>query len=314
MRIVFFGTSLFSASVLEFLVLQGFSIVGIVTRPDKPQGRDLKMGPSPVKQLAVSSNWNIPLFQPEKASTDIFCAQLQELQADLFLVVAYGEILKQNILSLPSKACINIHTSLLPKYRGAAPIQSCLKQGDTISGVTFMEMAQRMDAGDILKQEKVSIELDTNAEELEALLLQVTKKALPDLLLHFDDYYANKCPQEEEKATYVKKITAQDCIPDWTRSVEDLHNQVRALSPFPGIFIRLQIGKDVKRLKILKTSAEHSSVLSFGTLYRGSNFLKISCANGFLFLLRVQLEGKKSMQTEDFLRGIPKQTPFILFS
>ncbi len=305
MRIVFFGTSRFSAQVLETLASLDHEIVGIVTRPDKPQGRSLKLRPSPVKEFA-QENLSVPFFQPEKASLDSFCEDLKELKPDLFLVVAYGEILRQNILSVPAKACVNIHTSLLPKYRGASPMQGCLMHGDEVSGVTFMEMALKMDAGDILKQEVVKVPLSMNVEQLEASLLGATRAALSDLLERFDFYYAKKRKQKEEEVTFVSKITSEDCVLNWERSVEENHNRVRALSPNPGVFIKLKVGAEVKRLKILESYPEVGSSDKEGVVFLEKNSMKISCRNGFLSLLRVQLEGKKAMSVGDFLRGISK--------
>ncbi len=313
MKIVFFGTSEFSAEILSFLHDLPCEIVAIVTRTDKPQGRSLKMGISPVKQVSLSLFPDIPLFQPEKASTDDFCHQLALLKPDLFFVVAYGEILKMNLLSVPKKACVNIHTSLLPKYRGAAPIQRCLMQGDLISGVTFMEMVLQMDAGDIFLQEQVVVSHEMNKIELERALLEAVKKRLPDFLLHFDEYYACKKKQKEEDVTIASKITSKDCIIDWNNSVLTLHNQVRALSPLPGAYVVIKIGDQEKRLKILKTIPHkdpHASC-SLGSVEIQNNSLLIAAKDGFLELLEVQVEGKKAMRTEDFLRGTSKKISLV---
>jgi methionyl-tRNA formyltransferase len=303
MRIVFFGTSSFSASLLETLSYLDHEIVGVVTRPDRPQGRSLRLRPSPVKEFSLKHHPSVPLFQPEKASTEGFCEELKALKADLFLVVAYGEILKQNILSIPFKACVNVHTSLLPKYRGASPMQGCLMQGDNVSGVTFMEMALKMDAGDVLKQEFVDVPLNMNVRQLEESLLAAAQKGLPDLLSRFDFYYESRKKQAEDKATFVSKITPDDCQLDWSKSVEELHNRVRALSPTPGVFVNLRFGSEVKRLKILESYPENASSEGEGVISLGKNSMKISCQNGFLSVLKVQLEGKKAMSIGDFLRG-----------
>lgn len=307
MRIIFFGTTSFSASLLKSLAsLPEHTILAVVTRPDRPQGRDLKLKASPVKEFVLENLPEALLFQPEKASTDSFCEELQGLNPDLFLVVAYGEILKQNILSIPLKACVNIHTSLLPRLRGAAPIQRCLMEGDSLSGVTFMEMALKMDAGDILKQESVLVSPSMNALELEQSLLDAAKDALPEFLLHFDSYYQNKKRQDESLVTIASKINPVDCVIDWTKSVHEIHNQVRALSPSPGVFLQLQFGEKSKRLKILSSFVIVERVEEVGKLHVDQNTIKISCKNGFLGLLVVQLEGKKAMKAEEFLRGVSK--------
>ncbi len=288
-------------------------IHAIVTRADKPKGRNLKQGLSPVKQKALAICPNIPLLQPEKASTDAFCEELRSFSADLFLVVAYGEILKDNVLSIPSKTCMNVHTSLLPKYRGAAPMQRCLMAGETVSGVTFMEMVLKMDAGDILLQEKVSITGDMNAVALEEAILLASKKKLPQVLENFDEYYAKKTPQVESEATFAAKITSEDCLIDPNKSAQALHNQIRGLAPFPGAYVKIQFGPKPKRLKILK-SAPHSAATPHppGYLWVENSALYIATDKSFLQLLEVHLEGKKSMKIEDFLRGVPKQFSLVL--
>ena len=308
MRIIFFGTSHFSAEILDFLHSLPLEIAAIVTRTDKPQGRDLQMGMSPVKQRALAHYSNIPILQPEKASTDAFCEELKAFQADLFFVVAYGEILKSNVLSIPSKACINVHTSLLPKYRGAAPMQRCLMNGETVTGVTFMEMALKMDAGDILLQEKVIISPDMNVSELEEALLLASKKRLPEFLSNFDAYYSKKTAQMESEATFAAKIMPEDCLLDPSQTSDALHNRIRALSPAPGAYIKVQFGPQVKRLKILKSISHSESTFYVpGHLWFKDSSLYLAAGKGFLELIQVQLEGKKAMPASEFLRGVPKQ-------
>jgi methionyl-tRNA formyltransferase len=312
MRIVFFGTSHFSAEILDFLHSLPLEIAAIVTRTDKPQGRDLQMGMSPVKQRALINYPNIPLLQPEKASTDAFCEELKVFSADLFFVVAYGEILKTTILSLPSKACINVHTSLLPKYRGAAPMQRCLMAGETITGVTFMEMALKMDAGDILLQEKVCIPPEMNVSELEQALLLASQKRLLEFLSNFDSYYAKKTAQVESDVTFAPKIMPEDCWIDPVQSAEALHNRIRALSPAPGAYFKVQFGSQVKRLKILKSILHsESNPYAPGHLWVQDSSLYLATGRGFLELIQVQLEGKKSMPASEFLRGVPKQFSLV---
>jgi methionyl-tRNA formyltransferase len=307
MKIVFFGTSRFSAEILAFLATLPHEILAVVTRPDRHQGRDLRLAFSPVKEWVLSHRPDIPLFQPEKASTEEFCEELKKFPADLFLVVAYGEILKTNILNLPSKACVNIHASLLPKYRGAAPIQRCIMDGEKTSGVTFMEMVLKMDAGDIIAQEEVSISDDMNALDLEKALLDASKKGLSELLLHFDSYYAKKQPQQESLVTFAAKITAEDSLVNWTQDARKIQNQIRGLSPSPGVYIRLQFGSQSKRLKILKSRVcKEKNSLSPGQVEVGRASLWIGTGLGSLELQEVQLEGKKAMSAEEFLRGAPK--------
>lgn len=310
MKIVFFGTSEFSVGILDSLRFLDHKIQAVVTRPDRPQGRNLQLKGSPVKEYALQFLPGTPVLQPETASTEEFSALLKEFGADLFLVVAYGEILKQNILSIPS-ACVNIHTSLLPKYRGAAPIQRCLMHGDPISGVTFMEMALKMDAGDILKQVVVQVDPQMGKEALETALLEASKQALPEFLENFSLYYANKKVQEASEVTIAAKITPFDCVPDWSKTAKEIHDQIRALSPFPGVFIKIRFGEEVKRLKILASRVEAGLVEKEGILSVTPQSIKISCKKNFLVLEVVQMEGKKALKVEEFLRGVSKHFALV---
>lgn len=313
MKIVFFGTSHFSAAILKFLYSLPHEICAVVTRVDKPQGRDLRMGASPVKQILPALSTQISILQPEKASTDEFAALLKTFKADLFLVVAYGEILKESILSIPTKASVNIHTSLLPKYRGAAPIQRCLMNGDLESGVTFMEMVLKMDAGDILLQERVGVPEDMDMASLEASLLSASQRRLAEFLEHFDEYYAKKIPQSEKGVSFAAKITSEDCVIDWSKSSVQIHNQIRALSPSPGAYTKIQFGSEIKRFKILKArSLQDAHKQPFGYIWIQNSSLYVAAGVGVVELLEVQIEGKRSMLVSDFLRGVPKQFSLVL--
>lgn len=311
MRIVFFGTSPFAAKILETLAALEHSVVAIVTRPDRQKGRDLAVRPSAVKEVGMKLFPVTPLFQPEKASTEAFCAELKALQPELFLVVAYGEIIRTNLLSLPSKACVNIHASLLPEYRGAAPIQRCIMDGKKVSGVTFMEMVLQMDAGAILKQVEVSIPEEMNVRELEEALLAAAREALPEFLSNIDTYLAHKQEQPKEGVTFAAKITPQDCLLDWNQEGEKIRNQIRGLSPSPGVFIKIKFGEEVKRLKILSAVAHSQPVEQVGVLNVTRTSIKISCKDGFLEPTLIQLEGKKAMKTEEFLRGASKHFSLV---
>jgi methionyl-tRNA formyltransferase len=313
MKVVFFGTPQFSAEILEFLTKLPLELCAIVTRVDKPKGRSLKLGVSPVKEKAQLICPDIPLLQPERASAETFCKELSSFNADLFFVVAYGEILKDEVLSIPKKACINVHTSLLPKYRGAAPMQRCIMAGEIESGVTFMEMVLKMDAGDLLIQEKVSVTSDMNVASLESLILEASKKRLPEFLANFDEYYSKKIAQNESEVTFASKITPEDSVIDLTNDAKIIHDQVRGLSPSPGAYVKVKFGPQIKRLKILKTipylnSTQHQP----GDVWIENLTLYFAVGKGYLEIQEVQLEGKKPMQTRDFLRGVPKHFTLIV--
>jgi methionyl-tRNA formyltransferase len=185
MKIVFFGTSSFAAKVLSNLIERGYQIVAVVTRPDRSKGRNLHASPPPVKEIASTFSSNIPIFQPEKASAPEFASLLKPLEADLFVVVAYGEIIKKNLLEMPTFGCINIHASLLPKFRGAAPIQRSLIAGEKETGITIIEMSPQMDAGDILAIEAIPISEEMTFGELEANLCDLSVKLLLNVISQF---------------------------------------------------------------------------------------------------------------------------------
>jgi len=312
MKIVFWGTSEFAARILSDLLAKTFEIVAVVTRLDMPQGRSLQLTPPPVKKLLLDSASKIPIYQPEKASTPEFAQILSSYNADLFLVVAYGEILRQNILDIPHKGCINIHTSLLPKFRGAAPIQRCLMDGCPESGVTIIEMVRKMDAGDILAQSVVSIPENMNFGELEEALLQECFTLVPKVINAFDQYYKNKTAQDENLVNFAAKILPNDMEINWKDSAQKNHNKIRALSPYPGAYCKVKIGEEIKRLKIKSSficsdlKGDPASILS------QNKELVIACCEGALSLGEVQLEGKKLMTAGDFLKGIHQKISFSL--
>lgn len=304
MKLLFFGTPLFAAKVLDDLLQQNHEIVGIVTRPDKPKGRSKQLQPSAVKELALEKCPQIPFFQPVKASTEDFAAELRALKPDVFVVVAYGEIIKTNLLEIPTKMCVNVHPSLLPKYRGAAPIQSALFNGDKETGVTIMEMVLEMDAGDILEVVKIPVPENMTFGELEKKLYELSGPALIRVLEKIALGQVKKISQDSSQVTFSKKITSQDRVIDWEKRVDELHNQIRALSPRPGAYCFVEIGGTLKRLVIRKTKkVSHIDGKPGETLFFQKDRWVIGCQNGALSLLEIQLEGKKSMPIEEFLRG-----------
>jgi len=305
-RIVFFGTPPFAARILDFLVAKGHGIVAIVTRPDKPRGRSGQLQPSAVKEMALAKWPDIPLFQPEKASTEYFAAQLKNLKPDLFVVVAYGEIIKENLLKIPTKLCINIHASLLPKYRGAAPIQRVLMNGEKESGITIIEMVLKMDAGPMLEVLKTPIGEEMNFRELEQKLCDLSCLAIESTLEKIELGTIQKQEQNHEEATFALKITFEDRVIKWEKSAEEVHNQIRALAPAPGAFCYVEIGGQNKILRIIRSKKNLTLNGNAGStlLYKKNEWI-VACGQGALSLLEIQLEGKKSMSTEEFIRGNP---------
>lgn len=303
MRVVFFGTSAFAARVLRDLIRQNVDIVAIVTRPDKPKGRSLNLLPPPVKEEALK--YPLPIYQPLKASTPEFAEILKHHKPDLFLVVAYGEIIKTLLLDIPSKGCINVHASLLPKYRGASPIQRCLMHGEKETGITIMQMVLEMDAGDMLSVVKTPISEEMTFGELGSQLSESATPALIQVIQQIDKGTLKKVPQDHTEATFAPKLTAQEEEIHWERPAQELHNLIRALSPFPGAWCFIQIGSEKKRLKIkLSKVIPHLQGKPGEILSLSKQDLILACGQGSLQLLQVQLEGKKMMPVREFLQGL----------
>ncbi|MGE5195849.1 MAG: methionyl-tRNA formyltransferase, partial [Anaerolineae bacterium] len=270
MKIVFFGTSSFAAHILRYLIQENVEILAIVTRPDRPRGRSLHASAPPVKELALSLPLDIPVYQPEKASTEEFAKVLKTLDPDLFVVVAYGEIIKKNLLDIPKKGCINSHASILPKYRGAAPMQRCLMEGAKETGITIIKMAEQMDAGDIIKIAKTSIQEGMTLGELEDKLRALSCPLLMEVLRAFEQGPVKGLPQDHSQATFAPKITPEEEMIDWNQPAEKLLCLICALSPFPGAWCSLRVGNEQKRLKIKRAklvealSGNPGEILAFG--------------------------------------------------
>ncbi len=310
MRVVFFGTPQFAAECLEYLLNHQVDVVAVITKPDKPQGRSLALVPTPVKCIALAHTPPLPLFQPEIVSDLTFAPVLQQFEANLFVVVAYGEILKQHLLDMPKVACINLHASLLPKYRGAAPIQRCLINGEKETGVTIMHMAKKMDAGDIITMERVAIPPNMNYAELEAALCKTGKELLLKTIRDFETATPSRTPQDHEAATLAPKIEVTDCKIDWQQPAHVIHNLIRGVTPHPGAWCYASIKGEQKRLKITATQiAEENSHNEPGTLLNTSKQgIIIGCKKGSLLITHLQLEGKKATSAVEFIRGFPQLT------
>lgn len=306
MKVIFFGTPHFAAEILSFLIEKQVEVVAVVTKPDQPQGRSKKLIFSPVKKWVLEQKKEIPLFQPNKASSPLFSEKLIRFRADLFVVVAYGEILKKHLLDMPLLGCINVHTSLLPKYRGAAPMEFTLLNGDREAGVSVIEMTEKMDAGDILIQKAISISDEINLGELQEQLIEIGGPALFEVIQSFEKGEVKREPQNHAKATYIQKVDSLMAELDWKKPARVLHNRVRAFSPKPGAWCMVQIRMEEKRLKILKSRVCPGLKGEAGEtiVYNREKWI-LACGEGALELLEVQIEGKKKMGIRDFLRGCP---------
>ncbi len=299
MKIIFFGTPYFAAEALRYLLGAGISIAAIVTQPDRPKGRSGAPTPSPVKQIALEAGLDV--MQPEKASQADFLASLASYRADLYVVVAFGQILPQSLLDIPPLGCINVHASLLPAYRGAAPMQRSLMDGVKETGVCVQKMVKQLDAGDVIAERKIDVPLDMTFGELQTALCRLSQ----DLLLSVIRQYANGVPlaskQDPSLVSFAPKITTEECQIDWSLPAASLHHRVRALSPRPGAWCWVQIEGEKKRLKILRSHplADCGQPGQF-TAARTAVF----CSEGALQLLEVQPDGKKAMKASDWLRGL----------
>jgi len=304
LRIVFMGTAELSCDSLRALLASpAFQVVAVVTQPDRPKGRELKLQPSPVKQLALHAG--LPVLQPERARDEVFLSALRELQPDLIAVAAYGQILPQSILDLPRFGCLNLHTSLLPRYRGAAPIQWAILNGDAETGVTIMKMDAGLDTGDILAQATTLIHPEDNSETLHDRLARMGAELLVRTL---PDYVAGKLlarPQPVEGASYAPKIKKQDGRLDWTQPARALWNRVRGLVPWPGAFSYLPGQPQPHLLKIWQAEVVERSGQPGEVLQADKAGLVVGCGREALRILTLQREGGRRLPAPEFLAGHP---------
>lgn len=307
LRVVFLGTPQFAADVLEYLVQNHVQIVAVISRPDKPVGRSGQPQPVPVK--LVAERYGLPVFQPEKVSDAAFQPILDGFHADLFVVVAYGEILRQHVLDAPKMGCINVHPSLLPKYRGAAPIQQAIIHGETTTGVSIMYLVKKMDAGDVIAQVEMPLPLEMTYGELEDILGKRGSELLLEVIRKFEVKAPAGSVQDESQVTFAQKIELEQCELDVQRSAYELHNLVRGVNPEPGAWIRVEVGGKEKRLKVFKTFPHSDLTAEKGLIVLGpQKKVLMGCSEGVLELKEVQLEGKKRVSAQDFLNGLPSKT------
>ncbi len=310
MKILFFGTPVFAAELLTSLIDQQMEIVGVVTQPDRPKGRSLALTSSPVKTVAVARLPQIPVFQPEKASDLAFLEQIRALAADLYVVVAFGQILPQKLLDIPALGAINVHASLLPKYRGAAPIHRCLMNGDRQTGIAIQKMVKKLDAGDVIAEEAIPIDPEMTFGELEQALCHLSKSLLTRVLqLYEKNGIPQAVAQNEQFVTYAAKIEPEEGQIDWSQSAEKLHNLIRAFSPRPGAWAYIEMGGVQKRIKIYRSKIE-TVMGKPGDILELKN-LTVACGKGALILLEIQPEGKPRMKASDWVRGLKENFIFV---
>lgn len=309
-RIIFFGTPDFAAFILKKLIDSSLKPLACVTQPDKKVGRGMKSIPSPVKKLALK--YKIKVLQFEKIREKSVIAKISELHPDLIIVAAFGQILPKEILDLPRLLSLNIHASLLPKYRGPSPIQSAILAGDKKTGVTLMQMSEKMDAGDILYQKEIIIYNNDTAQTLHDRLSRLGVQMLLEFLPRIFDQKIEPKEQDERKATYTKILRKQDGKIDWTDEAISIERKIRAFDPWPGTFCFFQKDqKDflikIKKALILNTKIRCAENAKPGDLFEMTDGrLAISCGLGSLILESVQVQGKSEISGEEFLRGYPQ--------
>ena len=300
MRVVFMGTPDIAATCLKKIIADGFEIVGCYTQPDRPKGRGMKMVYSPVKEVAIANN--IPVFQPENFRSDEVVEAFRALKPDICAVVAYGRILPQRVLDIPTCGCVNIHASLLPQYRGSAPYQWAVLDGLKETGVSAQHMVLEMDAGDVIDVEKTPIgENDTAGEVLDRLAV-LGAELLSRVLSRAR--CGDKCcgiPQRQEDVTFAPMLDKSMCPIDWNKTACQVHNHVRGLHPWPVATMELQ-GKKFKvhATRVVEGSGKPGEIL--GLTRTG---LKIACGEGAVEVIQLQAEGGKRMAAPDYFRGHP---------
>ncbi len=300
MRVVFMGTPDFAAASLKKLIEEDFDIAGVFTQPDKPKGRGMEMAFSPVKEVAIAHN--LPVFQPEKMRDGTAIGIVKELNPDILVVVAYGRILPDDILAVPEYGAVNVHGSLLPKYRGAAPIQWAVLNGDTVTGVTTMYLAHDMDAGDVIYTAETEIGEFETAGELFDRLMDMGAELLVKTLRDIEAGTAPRTPQDHSRATYVKMLDKSICPIDWNKSPREIVKHIYGLQPWPVATMEL----DGKSFRVFAADyTERKTDKAPGSVVQADGEgIVIACADGqCLRITELQAPGKKRMSAADFLRG-----------
>jgi methionyl-tRNA formyltransferase len=304
LRIVFFGSAeLARASLRALLGSNQFEVVAVVTQPDRPKGRHLKLQAPPVKEIAVEAG--LALLQPERARDPAFVSKVAALAPELIVVVAYGQLLPQSILTLPKLGCVNVHASLLPKYRGAAPIQWAIANDEPQTGVTIMKMDAGLDTGDILAQKATPIAPGETSAELHERLALLGAGLLVGTLPAFREGAIRPRPQDNAAAMYARKINREDGRIDWSQTAAAVRNRIRAFTPWPGAFVDLTIRGKARRVKLQRATVEPIQGAPGQVLQADRHGLVIACGSGALRIEQLQIEGGHELTAAEFLTGHP---------
>ncbi len=298
-RTVFMGTPEFALATLQGLIDSGVQLVGVYTQPDRPKGRGKQMAAPPVKQLALQ--YAIPVYQPVKLRAPEAVAELEALAPDLIVVVAYGQILPQSVLDIPRYGCINVHASLLPKYRGAAPINKAIMDGETETGITTMHMDAGLDTGDMLVKRRLTIGENETAGELHDRLALLGRETMAETLRQLCVGTLTPEKQDDALTCYAPMLKKEDGRIDWTRPAAELHNQVRGLDPWPGAYTTLHGAP----LKLAATRPASGNGEPGKVVAADASGVSVACGDGLLVIGELQLAGRKRLAVGDFLRGQP---------
>jgi len=307
MRIVFMGTPVFAVKSLEACLSLG-EVVAVVTQPDKPRGRGQEVSFSPVKELALARG--LPVLQPVKIRGTNFADELRALHADVAVVTAYGKILPQDVLDAPRRGCVNVHASLLPRFRGAAPIQWAIAAGDEKSGVCLMQMDAGMDTGAVIDRAELPIAADDTSASLHDKLSELGGEVLKRSLGRYVDGALQAVPQPSEGVVMAPMIKKEDGRLDWSKSARELERRLRAFTPWPGAFCTFDGGL----LKVSRAAVGTGAGTPGTVLATSAEGVEVACAEGSLKLLTLQPEGKRAMTAQEFLSGrkvVVGSTPFL---
>ena len=301
MKILFMGTPDFALFSLKELCENGYNVIGVVTQPDKPKGRGYVLTPPPVKSYALEQG--IPVYQPTSLRTEEFASLLASLDPDLIAVVAYGKILPKNVLDYPKYGCVNVHGSLLPKYRGASPMQSAIINGDKVTGITTMYMAEGLDTGDMLLKAECEIAENDNFEDIHDRLGLLGASLLRKTVDGLEKGEIAPVAQDHSLATHTAKILKDDCAIDFSKDCDTVHNLIRGLSPIPLSFTHTPDGKLLKVVKseICERESQNDNAGQVLSIENGK--ILVACGKGSINILTVLPEGKGRMSAADFIRG-----------
>ncbi len=306
LRVVFMGTPAFSLPSLEALLEAGCDVVAVVTQPDRPRGRGRRIGFSPVKELALERG--LTVYQPARVGEEGFVATLRDISPDVIVVVAFGQILPRAVLDIPPMGCINVHASLLPSYRGAAPINWAIMKGEKVTGVTTMLMDEGMDTGDMLLKREIEIVPGEDAETLSERLAGEGARLLIETLERLRSGSVEGVRQDDSKATYAPLLRKEDGLIDWSRRAEEIVDLVRGALPWPVAHTKLR----GKTLKVYRAGLGHGKGRPGTVLEACGDRFEVAAGDGSVMLHELQLEGKKRLKTGDFLRGFSVEKGEVL--